>query len=79
MAIMPVAKTVGSEAEKTPPTLCGSSAIAAASIPSIVAIERVRPPLKDYHRTAIVMIVRLPDTLEVVANLAPILESVAIH
>jgi hypothetical protein len=25
------------------------------------------------------MIVRLPDTLEVVANLAPILESVAIH
>jgi membrane glycosyltransferase len=77
---MPVAKTVGSEAEKTPPTLCGSSAIAVAtSIPSIVAIERVRPPLQDDHRTAIVMIVRLPDTLKVVADLAPILESVAVH
>jgi uncharacterized membrane protein YadS len=68
---MPVAKTVGSEAEKTPPTLCGSSAIA--------AIEWVRPPLQDNHRTPIVVVVRFPDTLEVVANLAPILESVAIH
>jgi hypothetical protein len=77
---MPVAKTVGSEAEKTPPTLCGSSAIAVAtSIPSIVAIEWVRPPLQDDQRTAVVVVIRLPDTLEVVANFAPILESVAIH
>jgi hypothetical protein len=44
-----------------------------------VGIERIRPSLQDYHRAAIVMIVRLPDTLEVVANLAPVFERIAIH
>jgi len=45
----------------------------------MVAIERVRAALQDCYRTAVVVIIRLPDCFEVVAYLAPVLAGVGIH
>ena len=45
----------------------------------MVAIEGIRLPLQDHYRAAIVMVIYLPNTLKMIADLAPVLERVAIH
>jgi hypothetical protein len=45
----------------------------------MVAIERIWPAIDDCHRAAVVVVIGLADTLEMVTDLAPICEGVGIH